>query len=128
MERFLCNDKLLFISEVIFAVDVKASFDTYRNCMTAVCDQKTLIITNPGVTHKSTTVTTEFVCMFSDCNEAHQLFQFVQSVEISPECDEDLLDTGIVSGNHQDNSKDKAIYLCMNYLSRCVIPTIFKTF
>lgn len=35
-------------STVIFAVDVKAYFDSYRNCMSAVCDQKTLIITNPG--------------------------------------------------------------------------------
>ena len=33
---------------VLHAVDVKVTFDSYRNCVTAVCDQKTLIITNPG--------------------------------------------------------------------------------
>ena len=34
---------------VIFAADVKVTYDTYRNCMIGTCDQKTLIITNPGI-------------------------------------------------------------------------------
>ena len=33
---------------VIFAVDVKVSFDSYKNGMTGSCTSKTLITTNPG--------------------------------------------------------------------------------
>ena len=49
---------------VIFAVDVKVSFDTYRNTMVASCDQKSIITTNP------------------DCREAHQLYQFAQRIQL----------------------------------------------
>eukprot|EP00731_Ephydatia_muelleri_P029149 Em0020g793a len=49
---------------VIFAVDVKVSFDTYRNSMVATCDQKSIITTNP------------------DCREAHQLYQFAQRIQL----------------------------------------------
>ena len=27
---------------------MKVTYDTYRNCMVGTCDQKTLLITNPG--------------------------------------------------------------------------------
>lgn len=37
-----------------------------------------------------------------DCREAHQLYQFAQSVEISPELEEIKFDMGMAS---QDNSK-----------------------
>ena len=33
---------------VIFVVDVKVSFNSYSNSMVASCDQRTIIITNPG--------------------------------------------------------------------------------
>lgn len=68
-------------------MDVKASFDTYHNCMTAVCDQKTLIITNPGKFH-SQIHAEDNVLSFDlslDCSEAYQLYQFSQSVEIGPD-------------------------------------------
>ena len=39
----------LFHDSVIFAADVKVSFDSYRNSMVATCNQKTIITTNPGV-------------------------------------------------------------------------------
>ena len=41
---------LLFLNLiVIFAVDVRVSFDSYRNCMIATCNQKSIITTNPGM-------------------------------------------------------------------------------
>ena len=33
---------------VIFAADVKVTFDSYRNCMVGTCNQRTVITTNPG--------------------------------------------------------------------------------
>jgi len=49
-DRFTYNVPHIAISfTVIFAADVKVTYDTYRNCMIGTCDQKTLIITNPGI-------------------------------------------------------------------------------
>lgn len=39
------------MSTVIFAVDVKTSFNSYSNSMIASCDQKTIITTNPGIVY-----------------------------------------------------------------------------
>ena len=47
MNTLTLFSSLIFIS-VIFAADVKVSFDSYRNSMVATCDQKTIITTNPG--------------------------------------------------------------------------------
>ena len=50
LDRFTYNVPHITISfTVIFAADVKVTYDTYRNCMIGTCDQKTLIITNPGI-------------------------------------------------------------------------------
>ncbi len=83
---------------VIFAVDVKVSNDSYCKCMLATCDQKTIVITNPGVIISAlsnlnwTLLTlikwqsTSFLyyvlsSLLSDSGEAHQLYQYAQTVE-----------------------------------------------
>ena len=33
---------------VLFIADVKVTFDDFKKCMIATCDQKTIIIANPG--------------------------------------------------------------------------------
>lgn len=42
------NLKCPFPQTVIFASDVRISFDRFRNCMTATVISKTIITTNPG--------------------------------------------------------------------------------
>ena len=34
---------------VLFLADVKVSFEEFRQCMVASCDQKTIITANPGI-------------------------------------------------------------------------------
>ena len=36
---------------VIFLVDVKVTFDEFKQSMIGTCDQKTIITTNPGTIH-----------------------------------------------------------------------------
>jgi hypothetical protein len=49
---------------IIFVVDVKATFNSYKNSMTGVHTNKTIITTNP------------------DCPQAHQLYQYAQTTDI----------------------------------------------
>lgn len=86
---FMWDDELIELAQtwtpkenIIFASDVKVSFDSYRNSMVATCNQKTIITTNP------------------DCREAHQLYQFAQSLASEGGSQEE---EGEAAGGHQDD-------------------------
>ncbi|XP_019850370.1 PREDICTED: meiosis-specific with OB domain-containing protein-like [Amphimedon queenslandica] len=68
---FLWDSELITLAQtwiskenIVFAVDVKVSFDSYKNGMTGTCTSKTLITTNP------------------DSPQAHSLYQYAQTVEM----------------------------------------------
>ncbi|XP_065899552.1 meiosis-specific with OB domain-containing protein-like [Dysidea avara] len=50
---------------VIFLVDVKVTFDEFKQSMVGTCDQKTIITTNP------------------ECQQAHNLYRYMQSLQLS---------------------------------------------
>ena len=39
---------MCYCATVIFLVDVRVSFDEFKQSMIGICDQKTIITTNPG--------------------------------------------------------------------------------
>lgn len=39
---------MYFFSKVFFIADAKISFDSFRNCMTATINSKTIITVDPG--------------------------------------------------------------------------------
>lgn len=43
-----CCCNIYFFPKVFFIADAKMSFDSFRNCMTATINSKTIITVNPG--------------------------------------------------------------------------------
>lgn len=43
-----CCCNVYFFSKVLFIADAKIGFDSFRNCMTATVNSKTIITINPG--------------------------------------------------------------------------------
>ncbi|XP_046709422.1 meiosis-specific with OB domain-containing protein isoform X2 [Silurus meridionalis] len=69
---------------VLFIVDARINFDTFRNSMVATATSKTIITMNPG-----------FLCLYIDTLEANQLFSYAKELSESEQLNEPEIEVNV---------------------------------
>ncbi|XP_061165921.1 meiosis-specific with OB domain-containing protein-like [Saccostrea echinata] len=79
---------------VLYVADARMSFDSYRSCMVATSDSKTVFTVNP------------------DTQEAHSLYQYAQSCDITEEPDDTKADPPLEKITEKFNVSDVKSVMC----------------
>ena len=73
---------------------MRVTFDEFKQSMIGICDQKTIITTNPGYLLHIVLLCCisycDVICIFLECQQAHNLYRYMQSLQLSSEWEDDI--------------------------------------